>query len=120
MVSGDAAVWIGQIITWVIMVFGGGIIYGKFSTKVDKIENSIFTPEGELRVVTYSAHDLMSANCNDKRDIRISHVIDSNKELKEDIARLSATVTAELKTMSEALHQMALCEARKSGRENRN
>ena len=117
--DGDAAVWIGQIINFVIMIFVGGIVYAKLSTKVEKHEAALFTPENELRVITYTAHDLMSTNCNEKRDIRISHVIASHEDLKEDIANLSETVTRELKAMSESLHHLALNQAQGRGREDR-
>lgn len=102
---------IGFILTWIAGVFGGGAIYGRMATKVDKHEAALFTSEGDLRVITYAAHDLMTASCNKTRDIRIAHVIASHEELKADIAKLSETVTFEMKAMSEALHQLALAQA---------
>ncbi|KGO33221.1 hypothetical protein JT06_15920 [Desulfobulbus sp. Tol-SR] len=101
----------GFILTWLVGVFSGGIIYGRISAKVDKHDQVLFSPEGELRVLTYAAHDHMSESCNERRDIRISHVIAANEELKEDIQKLSDTVTREMKALSEALHQIALTQA---------
>jgi hypothetical protein len=101
----------GFLITWLVGVFSGGIIYGRLSAKVDKHDQVLFTPEGELRVLTYAAHDHMSESCNERRDIRISHVIAANEDLKEDIAKLSDTVQREMKLLSDALHKMALTQA---------
>ena len=102
----------GFILTWLAWIFSLGTVYGRLSAKVEKHEAALFTKDGgELRVITYAAHDLMTSSCNEKRDIRISHVIASHEELKEDIAKLSETVTSELKAMSEALHRMALAQA---------
>ena len=101
----------GFILSWLVGVFSSGIIYGRISAKVDKHDQVLFSPEGELRVMTIAAHDHMSESCNERRDIRISHVIAANEELKEDIQKLSDTVTREMKALSEALHQIALTQA---------
>jgi len=54
----------GFILTWLTGVFCGGIIYGRISAKVDKHDRALFTPDGDLRVVTYPAHDIMVEKCN--------------------------------------------------------
>lgn len=102
---------VGFVLTWLAGIFSLGAVYGRISAKVDKHEAAIFNDAGEMRIITYAAHDLMSTNCNEKRDIRIMHVIESNEELKEDIAKLSDTVQREMKLLSEALHSMAITQA---------
>src|SRR5574340_344148 len=109
----------GFILTWLVGIFSLGAVYGRISSKVEKCDAAIFTAEGEMRVITYAAHDLMTTHCNEKRDIRIAHVISSTQELKEDIAELSETVTREMKALSEALHQMALHQAQGRNRETK-
>jgi len=53
------------------------------------------------------------------RDLRITHVIASHEELKDDIAKLSETLSHEMKAMSEALHHLALNQVQGRGREDR-
>jgi hypothetical protein len=109
----------GFILTWLTGVFCGGIVYGRISAKVDKHDRALFTPDGDLRVVTNPAHDIMVEKCNKMRDLRITHVIASHEELKDDIAKLSETLSHEMKAMSEALHHLALNQVQGRGREDR-
>lgn len=103
---------IGFILTWIAGVFGGGVAYGRLSSKVAKIDQAIFDESsGDIRIITYPAHDIMVRQCHEKLDLRISNIMATNNDLKADIKELGDTVKSEMKGMADALQKIAIHQA---------
>lgn len=108
----------GFIITWLLGIFGAGRAYGKLAERVDmhdaeikEIKSYFVSPDGEPRLITYPAHDIMVSQCHAQIDLKIAHITESNDELKEDFGKLSDTVRQEMKSMAAALQKIAIHQA---------
>lgn len=111
-IDGKDMTIIGFVITWLCGVFGGGVAYGRLTSKINKIDQAVFDEStGDIRIISYPAHDIMVKQCHEKLDLRIASLVAANSEMKDDIRELGATVKSEMKGMSEALQKIALHQA---------
>lgn len=84
--------WIGYVVAWLLTVFGGGIAYGKLTIKVNKHEKLLYNSEGEPRIITFPAHDIMVANCHNVLDIKLNTLDSNMSDMKSDIKELLKAV----------------------------
>lgn len=111
-IDGKDMTIIGFIITWLVGVFGGGVAYGRLTSKINKIDQAVFDEStGDIRIISYPAHDIMVKQCHEKLDLRINSIVSNNNELKQDIKQLGETVKSEMKAMSDALQTISIHQA---------
>ncbi len=105
----DATTFVGFALTWLGMIFGVGKAYGKLATRVEKneediqelksthifdvkeIEKMFVTRDGEPRLMSYKAHDQISANCKKLQEERYRLLEASLERIEEKLDNLATS-----------------------------
>jgi hypothetical protein len=99
-VGKDDITIIGFIFTWLAGIFGYGKIYGGLVNKItshekrlDTIQKTFFTSDGEPRLMSYAAHDQISNACQkfmyDKLDNNVKRLDLHDEKLDKVIAGIN-------------------------------
>lgn len=117
--------FLGHVLTWIIIIFGGGRAWGKISAKVEsadekatKAQEAVNTVSadleaalnvgGEPRFLTYAAHDIIRSHCHENLDIRLSVITSSVQGARDEIGQ----VRGELKEIGKAINKLTVDQAK--------
>lgn len=84
--------WISSAITLIIVIFGGGKVFGILDTKqkttikrVEELEDSFLDHEGEQRFVTHRQHDKLQSACQGVIMSEFTHIKESIERIEKKL-----------------------------------
>ena len=80
-INRDEVTLLSFLITWAVGIFGAGKLYGNILSKTQKntddivgIKKEFKTTDGEVRLLSYAAHDKIQQACQKIQDERYDHM----------------------------------------------